>query len=61
MVIPWGEMEFRTNVYGILQGKKRRLAETFIVLQEVRDKGEDTCQEMLDFHEMLVDSLGTED
>ena len=60
MVIPWGEMEFRTNVYGILQGKKRRLAETFIVLQEVRDKGEDTCQEMLDFHEMLVDSLGIE-
>ena len=61
MVIPWGAMEFRTNVYGILQGKKRRLAKTFIVLQEVSGKGEDTCQEMLDFHEMLVDSLGPEE
>jgi hypothetical protein len=61
MIIPWGKVEFRNNVYALLTRKKGKQARTFIMLQEVCDHDEETSQEVLDCLELLGESLSPND
>ncbi|MEO2144408.1 MAG: hypothetical protein ABGY32_00755 [bacterium] len=61
MIIPWGKVEFRNNVYALLTRKKGKQARTFIMLQEVCDHDEETSQEVLDCLKLLGESLSPED
>lgn len=57
VVIPWGDMEFRTSIYGLLHGTRGENARTFIMVQEVRDSDQEVSEEVVEFHRLLTASL----
>jgi hypothetical protein len=56
-VMPWGDLEFRCDLYAVLKDEKGRWATTFIILQEVADRGEAEATEVSEARELLARTL----
>lgn len=52
--IPWDHLEFRCDVYAVLDGRK---AATFLILQEVASQGAPETLEVTQARQLLVQSL----
>lgn len=56
-VMPWEDMEFRCDLYAVLKDEKGRWATTFVILQEVADRGEEEAEEVTVTRELLARTL----
>ena len=45
-VVPWNEMEFRLDLYAVLKDEKGRWATTYLIVQEVADRGDEESREV---------------
>lgn len=56
-VMPWGELEFRCDLYAVLKDEEGRWATTFIILQEVADREEAEASEVGEARDLLARTL----
>ena len=55
--MPWNEMEFRLDLYAVLKDEKGRWATTFLIVQEVADRGDEESREVTEARELLARTL----
>ena len=50
-------MEFRLDLYAVLKDEKGRWATTFLIVQEVADRGDEESREVTEARELLARTL----
>ena len=56
-IMPWNEMEFRLDLYAVLKDEKGRWATTYLIVQEVADRGDEESREVTEARELLARTL----